>query len=161
MQTAIIHILLVFEALLDERHVSRVAARVGLSQPAMSNSLARLRVFFKDPLFVRSGTGMRATRRAEQFSTAVRAALSTLRDALEAPRHFDPALSTRRFRVGLTDDLALRVAGELARSPVEIGASGHVGSTVCFWSRTQRFAREHSISPADTSQTTGMSPPTS
>jgi DNA-binding transcriptional LysR family regulator len=105
-----LNLLLVFEAVLEERNVTRAAARVGLSQPAMSNALARLRVFFKDPLFVRSENAMRLTPRAEQFSGAVRSVLSMLREALEAPRNFDPASSVRRFRVGLTDDLELRLS---------------------------------------------------
>lgn len=62
--TVNLNLLLAFEALLEERNVSRAARRVGLSQPAMSNALARLREVFGDPLFLRTSRGMTATSRA-------------------------------------------------------------------------------------------------
>lgn len=63
LQTVDLNLLLVFEALMEERGVTRAAKRVGLSQPAMSNALARLRRTFDDPLFVRTSEGMSPTRR--------------------------------------------------------------------------------------------------
>jgi DNA-binding transcriptional LysR family regulator len=111
-----LNLLIAFESLLDERHVGRAASRVGLSQPAFSNAISRLRVRLDDPLFVRTSRGMVPTPRAEQLSGPVRAALSLLRDTLEAPRAFDPETSTQRFRVGLSDNVELLLAPLLARS---------------------------------------------
>ena len=111
-----LNLLIAFESLLDERHVGRAANRVGLSQPAFSNAISRLRVRLNDPLFVRTGRGMVPTPRAEQLGGPVREALSLLRDSLHAPRSFDPHTSTQRFRIGLSDNVELLLAPVLARS---------------------------------------------
>src|SRR5438445_12880878 len=97
-----LNLLIAFESLLDERHVGRAASRVGLSQPAFSNAISRLRSRLRDSLFVRTNRGMVPTPRAEQLSGAVRAALSLLRDTLEAPRAFDPNTSAQRFVIALS-----------------------------------------------------------
>jgi DNA-binding transcriptional LysR family regulator len=110
-----LNLLIAFEALLDERHVGRAAKRVGLSQPAFSNALGRLRSRLSDPLFVRTAQGMLPTPRAEQLGGPIRSALSLLRNVLEAPRSFDPAASACRFRVGLSDDVELRLVPLFAR----------------------------------------------
>jgi DNA-binding transcriptional LysR family regulator len=111
-----LNLLIAFESLLDERHVGRAAARVGLSQPAFSNAIARLRARLDDPLFVRTSQGMLPTPRAEQLGGPIRSALSLLRQTLEAPRSFDPNVSTQRFRVALSDDLELRLVSLFART---------------------------------------------
>lgn len=105
-----LNLLIAFESLLDERHVGRAASRVGLSQPAFSNAIARLRVRLDDPLFVRTSQGMMPTPRAEQLGGPIRSALSLLRQTLEAPRSFDPRTSAQRFRIALSDDVELRLA---------------------------------------------------
>jgi DNA-binding transcriptional LysR family regulator len=111
-----LNLLLAFESLLDERHVSRAAKRVGLSQPAFSNALARLRARLADPLFVRTSQGMMPTPRAERLAGPIRSALAQLRQAFEAPQTFDPSASAQRFRVGLSDDVELRLVPLFARS---------------------------------------------
>ena len=111
-----LNLLIAFEALLDERHVGRAARRVGLSQPAFSNALSRLRARLDDPLFMRTSHGMLPTPRAEQLGGPIRSALSLLRHTLEAPPTFDPATSARRFRVGLSDDVELRLVSLFAHS---------------------------------------------
>jgi DNA-binding transcriptional LysR family regulator len=109
-----LNLLVAFEALLDERSVSRAAARVGLSQPAMSNALARLRAVFDDRLFERAAGGMAPTPRAEQLRGPLRAGLAQLRRAFEGETSFDPATSPRRFRVAATDYVEWLLAGPLA-----------------------------------------------
>jgi len=111
-----LNLLLAFEALDDERHVGRAAKRVGLSQPAFSNAIARLRARLEDPLFVRTVQGMVPTPRTEQLAGPVRAALAQLRQAFEAPLSFDPSVSTHRFRIALSDDVELRLVSLFARS---------------------------------------------
>ncbi len=111
-----LNLLIAFEALIDERHVGRAARRVGLSQPAFSNALGRLRSALDDPLFVRTVHGMVPTPRAEQLGGPVRSALSLLRQTLEVPGTFDPATSAYRFRVAMSDDVELRLVSLLARS---------------------------------------------
>ncbi len=111
-----LNLLIAFESLLDERHVGRAANRVGLSQPAFSNAISRLRVRLGDPLFVRTARGMLPTPRAEQLGAPIRSALSLLRQTLEAPRSFDPKASTQRFRIGLADDVELLLVSLFAHS---------------------------------------------
>lgn len=111
-----LNLLVVFEALMDERHVGRAARRVGLSQPAFSNAIGRLRVRLNDPLFVRKSQGMVPTPRADQLAAPIRSALSQLRQTFEAPHVFDPSVSAHRFRIALSDDVELRLASLLART---------------------------------------------
>ncbi len=111
-----LNLLIAFESLLDERNVGRAAQRVGLSQPAFSNAIGRLRVRLDDPLFVRTSRGMLPTPRAEQLAGPVRSALSLLRETLEAPRSFDPQTSAQRFRIALSDDIELRLTPLFARA---------------------------------------------
>jgi DNA-binding transcriptional LysR family regulator len=111
-----LNLLPAFEALMDERHVGRAAKRVGLSQPAFSNAISRLRSRLKDPLFVRRAQGMSPTSRAEQLAGPIRSALAQLRQTFEAPHVFDPSVSAHRFRIALSDDMELHLASLLARS---------------------------------------------
>src|SRR5258708_29812230 len=87
-------LLVVFDAVMQERRVTRAGHRLGLSQPAMSHALARLRHMLKDDLFIRSPRGMIPTPRAEQLAVPVRAALDGLQHSLE-PAQFDPSTATR------------------------------------------------------------------
>ena len=110
-----LNLLLAFEALLEERSVSRAARRVGLSQPAMSNALGRLRAMFSDPLFNRTAAGMSPTARALELAGPVRNGLLQLRSAFAERPNFDPAVSTRTFRLAMTDYAELVVLGPLLR----------------------------------------------
>jgi len=105
LQTIDLNLLVVLEALIEERNVTRAATRIGLSQPAMSNALARLRRTFDDPLLVRSPEGMTPTPAAQALIIPVRAALTQLRQALEEKPDFDPQASERTFHL-LTSDYA-------------------------------------------------------
>jgi DNA-binding transcriptional LysR family regulator len=91
------------DALLQERHVSRAAARVGLTQSAMSRVLARLRVDLRDPLLVRAGRSMVLTPRAEALAPRLHAALTGVDHVLGERQAFDPATSRRTFRVTTAD----------------------------------------------------------
>lgn len=105
LQSIDLNLLVVFEALMEERNVTRAAKRVGLSQPAMSNALARLRRSFADPLLVRTAAGMAPTPAAQSLIGPVRASLAQLRTAIEDKPAFDPAGSSRAFHL-LTNDYA-------------------------------------------------------
>jgi DNA-binding transcriptional LysR family regulator len=78
-----LNLLVVFEALMGERNVTRAARSIGLSQPAMSNALHRLRVTFDDPLFVRTSSGMLPTAFARSMFDSIRPALGQLRETIE------------------------------------------------------------------------------
>lgn len=98
-----LNLLVVFQYLMEARNLSAVARRLGVTQPAASNALRRLRATFDDALFVRTPQGMLPTPYAQHLAGAVAEALGMLAQALEAPPGFDPAASTRRFRVAMTD----------------------------------------------------------
>src|ERR1041384_2191373 len=104
-QTIDLNLMVAFEALMEERNVTRAAKRIGLSQPAMSNALARLRRTFDDPLLMRTAEGMTPTPVGQSLIVPVRAALAQLREALEEKAIFDPTASARTFHV-LTSDYA-------------------------------------------------------
>ncbi len=108
-----LNLLLALEALLDERNVSRAAKRVGLSQPAMSHALRRLRELFEDPLLTRDGRVMAPTPRALEIVDSLRGGLSQLRSVLDVGSAFDTATSNRSFRVAMTDYVELMVMGPM------------------------------------------------
>lgn len=98
-----LNLLRLFDAVWRTRSVSRAAELLGLSQPAASQGLARLRRLLGDALFVRTGTGVAPTPRAERLALAVQTALATIEEALNVPEVFEPAQSHRTFRVHLSD----------------------------------------------------------
>lgn len=106
-----LNLLVALDALLAERHVTRAAIRIGLSQPAMSNALARLREIFDDDLLVRTPRGMEPTHRALDLGEKTRQALRLIGHVFEEEAGFDPARTSRRFRLRVSDLLeALAVA---------------------------------------------------
>lgn len=98
--------LIALEALLRERSVSKAAQRVGLSQPAMSHMLARLRKAFGDPLLVRGRSGLVLTGRGEQLLTKVTRLVPQI-EALAQSEDFAPADSKQTFRIACTDHAAV------------------------------------------------------
>ncbi|BBI54137.1 hypothetical protein HORIV_65580 [Vreelandella olivaria] len=98
-----LNLLLVFEALMRERHVTRAAETLHLSQPALSHALKRLREALDDPLLVRTENGMQPTPRALALLPVVQQALGQLREGLAPPAMFLPGKSKRRFTLATTD----------------------------------------------------------
>lgn len=98
-----LNLLLSLDALIAEKSVSRAAARQGVSQPAMSASLARLRDLFHDQLLVRSSHGMVPTPRALELAVPIRNVLDQIGTVLEVPKEFEPTGSRRTFRLQGTD----------------------------------------------------------
>lgn len=95
--------LVVFQELMTERRVSRVADKLGLTQPAISNTLAKLRRALADELFVRTPEGMVPTPWAEQLAEPVREALALIRAGLNPADRFDPATCRQSLTIGMTD----------------------------------------------------------
>lgn len=96
-------LLQVFRAVYTERSVSRAAIRLGLSQPAVSHALARLRASLRDPLFMRIPGGVAPTAKADRLAAVVTQTLQNLEMALQEVNHFDPETSRRTFRLYMTD----------------------------------------------------------
>lgn len=97
-----LNLLRVFDALIEERSVTRAGERLGLSQSAISHALNRLRYVLNDELFVRVSDGMRPTPRASEIAPRLREGLLQLQLAL-APAEFDPARTERRFTIACTE----------------------------------------------------------
>ncbi len=95
--------LVVFDAILKEGNITLAARRVGLSQPAMSSALGRLRKTFNDPLFVRTGSGMQPTPYAQLLAPPVQRACELIAGSLRIGAGFKPASSTRTFSFYMTD----------------------------------------------------------
>jgi DNA-binding transcriptional LysR family regulator len=95
--------LVLFQQLMAERRVSRVADKLGLTQPAVSNSLARLRRLFGDELFLRTPSGMVPTPFAEQLAEPVGQALALIHRGLNQQTRFDPASVKRSVTISMND----------------------------------------------------------
>lgn len=100
-----LNLLVVLDAVLTERSVSRAAQRLHRTQSATSHALARLRTLFDDPLLVKVGTAMVPTERASQLQAELSGALAGLDDILSSGARFDSASTRQRFRIAVPDFL--------------------------------------------------------
>jgi DNA-binding transcriptional LysR family regulator len=98
-----LNLLVAFDALMSERNVTRAATQVGVSQPAMSAALSRLRKLFGDPLFMRSADGLLPTPRARDLSEPIAQALRQIESALVKKPEFVPGKASATFKLGLSD----------------------------------------------------------
>lgn len=111
-----LNLLVVFDALMTERSVTKAGERIGLAQPSMSNSLSRLRALFDDELFVRTPNGMMPTTIALSASEHVKAAIAAAEEALNVGNTFDPQTYEGQI-VLLTHDLfELTVVPDIVRT---------------------------------------------
>lgn len=98
-----LNLFVVFDAIYTEGNLTRAGEIIGITQPAVSNSLSRLRNLFDDPLFVRTAEGMVPTPVAQNIIGSVRQALGLIRCSVQESEFFDPKVSDKRFRVSMTD----------------------------------------------------------
>lgn len=124
-----LNLLAAFQALMDERNVTRAAARVNVSQPAMSAALARLRKLFGDRLFQRSAGGLLPTPRAYEIAEPVARALGQIEALLAPAAPFHPQTASLTFSVGMADYPAFvllpRLLGELAEKAPDVRMDVH------------------------------------
>ena len=104
-----LNLLIVFDAVMQERNVTRAGGKIGLSQPAVSHALSRLRHMLRDELFIRTPDGMVPTPRAEQLAAPLRRAFSDMQIALE-PEKFVPHEANRRFVLAVNNYAAVVLA---------------------------------------------------
>jgi DNA-binding transcriptional LysR family regulator len=114
-----LNLLVVFDAVMRERSTTRAGKRLGLSQPAVSHALKRLRHMLKDELFVRGPLGMMPTPRAEQLTMPVRAAMDGLQEALE-PDEFEPGTATQSFKVAVDNYAAIVLVARIAANVAKL-----------------------------------------
>lgn len=115
LRRADINLLVVFETMMHERNVTRVSEKLFLGQPTISSALARLRLMFDDPLFIRSGRLMEPTSRAREIFSNLSPALDGIAAALSRCQAFEPATSEATFHIGLCDDVEYALLPELLR----------------------------------------------
>jgi LysR family transcriptional activator of mexEF-oprN operon len=113
LRRADINLLVVFETMMHERNVTRVSEKLFLGQPTISAALARLRLMFDDPLFIRAGRVMEPTSRAQEIFSNLSPALDGIAAALSRCQAFDPATSEATFHVGLSDDVEYALLPDL------------------------------------------------
>ena len=101
-----LNLLVLFEAVFDERHVGRTAERLRLSPSAVSHGLGRLRTLLADPLFLKTPKGVVPTARAEALAGPVADILSRVRGVVATREPFDPARSSRSFTIGAPDGVS-------------------------------------------------------
>ena len=150
-RTLDLNLLRVFDEVMAERNLTRAARNLAMTQPAVSNSLRRLRDALSDELFVRSGYGVVPTQHSIQIWPAIRAALGGLRGALE-PSGFDPTAGEARFTLAMADATAaelipplihlitheapavsLQVVPLTTRDPRELLASSEIDAAIGFF----------------------------
>lgn len=98
-----LNLLLVFHHLFIVKRVSAVAEQLGVSQPTISNALSRLRKLLDDELFLRTSRGMEPTPYAIRLAEPIANALRTIQETLSEESDFDPATSTKKFTIAMTD----------------------------------------------------------
>ncbi len=98
-----LNLLVVFNAMMQYRNVTVAGRELGLSQPAMSHALLKMRKAFDDPLFVRVKSGMQPTPKALSMVETVEEVLRRIQSDLLNPAVFDPGSSTRQFRIAMSD----------------------------------------------------------
>src|SRR4051794_33056523 len=106
LRTFDINLLVLFDVLLSERNMTRAAKRIGITQPAMTNALNRLRAAFDDELLVRAPGGMVPTPWAQRHVGPVRDILRSVEALLDGERVFDAGTSVRTFRLRMSDLVA-------------------------------------------------------
>lgn len=107
LRTIDLNLLVAFDALLSERNVSRAADKLGMTQSALSHALRRLRVVFGDPLLKRGPRGMEPTDRALALRQPLKDALADIHSMLSSRIVFDPASTSRTFRLSMSDAMSV------------------------------------------------------
>lgn len=102
-----LNLLVLFEAVLEERHVGRAAERLHVSPSAVSHGLGRLRRFLNDPLFLKTPKGVVPTARATELAGPISDVLARVRNVISTAEPFDAASSTRRFAIGAPDGVSI------------------------------------------------------
>lgn len=110
-----LNLLVYLDVLLRKRNVTRSAETLGISQPAMSNGLQRLRKLFNDPLLVRTSNGMSPTQRAEHLQPLVREIVMSVEKAVESEQEFDASRAKRVFRISVSDYTESTLVPQLLR----------------------------------------------
>jgi DNA-binding transcriptional LysR family regulator len=110
-----LNLLVVLDSLIETQSVSAAGERVGLSQPAVSHALGRLRDLLKDPILERDGRKMRLTPRAKELREPIRAALQVIKSAIDEPAPFDPKNASADLKLFASDFMSATIGAPLLR----------------------------------------------
>jgi len=140
-----LNLLPVFEAVYEEKNLSRAALRLAMTQSAVSHALGRLRFVFRDELFVRQSRGVVPTPGADRIYAKLRDALASVRESVSDARGFDPKTSERRFVVAIAHPLGplieLRLQDRLAKIAPRVAISASTRSRPIDLDRALRMGR--------------------
>ena len=123
-----LNLFVILNAIYTEGSLTKAAEVVGITQPAVSNALSRLREKFNDDLFVRTGSGMVPTQKTENMITDVQSALTLIQQSVNEPDTFDPKSSKRNFKLSLGDVSEGRVLPFIMKEIYEDAQNISVGS---------------------------------
>jgi len=123
-----LNLLVLFEAVMLERHVGRAAARLHLSPSAISHGLSRLRQLLHDPLFLKHPKGVVPTERASQLAAPIEEILQRVRSVVDSAEGFDAERSTRRFMIGAPDAVFTAVLPPLLAALAKQGPNVNLGT---------------------------------
>ena len=131
-----LNLFVILNAIYTEGSLTKAAQVVGITQPAVSNALSRLRVKFNDELFVRTGSGMVPTQKTENMISDVQNALSLIQQSVNEPDKFNPPLSKRNFKLSLGDISEGRVLPYIMKELYENAPNISLGS--CSYKRNDQ-----------------------
>ena len=97
-----LNLIAIFDMIMTEGSMTKAAHRLALTQSAVSNAVARMRLIWKDPLFIRDGRGIKPSAKAQTMWLEIQGPLAAIR-ASTAPAHFDPSTSVQKFRLAVSD----------------------------------------------------------
>ena len=123
-----LNLFVILNAIYTEGSLTKAAEVVGITQPAVSNALSRLREKFDDDLFVRTGTGMVPTQKTENIISDIQSALSLMQQSVNQPDSFDPAITERNFKLSLGDITEGRVLPYMMKEIYKNAPNISVGS---------------------------------
>lgn len=135
-----LNLLTVFDAVMQEQNITRAAQFLGMSQPAVSNAVARLKVMFNDELFVRYGRGIQPTARASQLFGSIRQALQLVQNELPGSG-FEPITSERVFNLCVCSPLDNRLTSLILNKVSEIAPNIHLVFKSCLNQNTEHQLR--------------------
>lgn len=139
-----LNLLTFFEAIYQEQNLTAAAERISVSQPTMSNALARLRAVFNDQLFIRTGNQMEPTPRARRLAPSILEALARVREGLQDSAEFDPSIP-RTFNIGGVDHVDLVAIPGLVRRNSEILSAVHFNSIAISESEYEERLRANQV----------------
>ncbi|BDH47130.1 transcriptional regulator LeuO [Salmonella enterica subsp. enterica serovar Choleraesuis] len=140
LRTVDLNLLTVFDAVMQVKNITRAAHMLGMSQPAVSNAVSRLKTMFQDELFVRAGRGIQPTSRAYQLFDSVRQALQLIQSELPG-EEFDPTFSEREFHICVYSPLDTLLTSQIYNRVKAVAPNIHLSFKSSLYQNTEHQLR--------------------